>query len=130
MTFLSPAVLDPVFEELEAEFGEEILKAIVDAQRDFVKAGYYTIDEVGKEGDIRTQLALRGLGNLKEMKLGANRLRMHIDNVALHLIVVGLVQGWFEMATGIESVVEWELSEEGDLEVEVKPKTIMEMVGA
>ncbi len=41
-------------------------------------------------------------------------------------MVVGLVQGLFEMAFGIESSVDWELSPDGDLEVEVIPKGVME----
>jgi hypothetical protein len=123
MILLSPDLLDPIFEELEAEFGEEIPKAIVEAQRAFVKAGYYTIADIGDEGDVRTYLALRGMGNLKEMKLGANRMRMRIDNAALPLMVVGLAQGLFEMAFGVESNVQWEIFEEGDLELEVTPLT-------
>jgi hypothetical protein len=39
----------------------------------------------------------------------------------MHLLVVGLVQGIFEMAFDVNSYVEWELSEEGDLTVEVTP---------
>lgn len=41
----------------------------------------------------------------------------------LHLIVVGLVQGLYELAFDIESKVDWELSEAGDLKIEVTPKT-------
>jgi hypothetical protein len=119
---------DAIFTELGDEFGEIVPRAVVEAQRRFVKTGFYSIDEVGDEGDIRTQLALRGLGNLREIKMGKRGVRMRLDNAGLHLMVVGLVQGLFEMAFGIESNVDWELSPEGDLEVEVIPRGAMDNI--
>ncbi|MEW6553894.1 MAG: hypothetical protein AB1384_06380 [Actinomycetota bacterium] len=113
---------DAIFAELEERFGKIIPRAVVEAQRRFVKTGFYSIEEVGDEGDIRTQLALRGLGELREIRMGKRGVRMRLDNAGLHLMVVGLVQGLFEMAFGIESSVEWELSTDGDLEVEVIPR--------
>jgi hypothetical protein len=130
MAMLGPALLDPVFNELEEELGETIPQVVVEAQRRFIKTGFYSIDEVGDEGDIRTQLALRGLGNLKEIQMEKRGVYMRLENAALHLIVVGMVQGLFEMAFDVDSYTDWELTEEGDLELEVKPKTIMEMVDA
>ena len=117
---------DAIFAELEREFGRIIPRAVVEAQRRFVKTGFYSIDEVGDEGDIRTQLALRGLGDLREIKMGKRGVYLRLDNAGLHLMVVGLVQGLFEMAFGIESSVDWELSSDGDLELEVIPKSVTE----
>jgi hypothetical protein len=119
-----------ILREMELEWGEIIPQAVVEAQRRFVKTGFYSIEEVGDEGDIRNQLALRGLGNLREIKMGRRGVRMRLENAGLHLMVVGLVQGLFEMAFGIESNVEWELSERGDLEVVVAPQDIMRSVGS
>lgn len=95
---------------------------MVEAQRRFVKTGFYSIEEVGDEGDIRTQLALRGLGNLKEITMGREGVHVRLDNATLHLMVVGLIQGLFEMAFGIDSNVEWEFTGEGNLEVQVTPQ--------
>jgi hypothetical protein len=47
---------------------------------------------------------------------------MRLDNAILHLMVVGLVQGLYELAFDIESEVDWELSGGGHLEIEVTPK--------
>jgi hypothetical protein len=124
MALLGPANLDPIFDVLEEELGETIPRTVVEAQKRFVKSGFYSIEEVGDEGDFRTQLALRGLGDLQEIKIGAKGLHMHIDNAAVHLMIVGLAQGLFEMAFDVDSQVEWELSEEGDLEVAVVPRRI------
>lgn len=115
---------DAIFAELEREFGEEIPRAVVEAQKRFVKTGFYSIEEIGDEGDIRSQLALRGLGDLREIRMGNRGVHMHLDNAGLHLMVVGLAQGLFEMAFGIESSVDWELSPEGDLEVVVRPRGV------
>ena len=55
---------------------------------------------------------------------------MRIDNAANHLMTVGMAQGLFEMAFDVESHVEWEVSAEGDLSVEITPRTVMETVDA
>jgi hypothetical protein len=123
MAMLGPAMLDPIFEALEEELGDAIPRVVVEAQRRFVRSGFYSVEEVGSEENMRVQLALRGLGNLKELKVGRRGVRVYLENAALHLLGVGLTQGLFELAFGIESEVEWELSEEGDLEVEVTPRT-------
>jgi hypothetical protein len=95
---------------------------VVEAQRRFTRTGFYSIEQVSSEGDFRTQLALRGLGNLREIKMGPPGLFMRIDNVVGHLMTVGMVQGLFEMAFDVESSVDWALSEEGNLEVQVSPR--------
>jgi hypothetical protein len=130
MALLGPANLDPIFDVLEEELGETIPHTVVEAQRRFVKSGFYSITDVSDEGDFRTQLALRGLGDLREIEMGAKGLRMRIDNAAVHLMIVGLAQGLFEMALDVESNVEWELSQEGDLKLEVIPRIVKETVDA
>jgi hypothetical protein len=111
--------LDPIFQELESELGESISKVVVEAQRRFTKTGFYSIDELSNYDEISAQLALRGLGNLKEINANHKGLHMHLGNAVLPLIIVGLVQGFYEIANGLESNVEWQYSGEGDLEVEV-----------
>lgn len=128
MAILGPELLDVLFKALEEELGETIPEVVVEAQRRFVKTGFYSLDEISDQGDFRTQLALRGMGNLREITIGSNGIHMRIDNAAGYLLTVGMVQGIFEVAFGIDSNVVWELSEEGDLEVEVKPRAVMETV--
>jgi hypothetical protein len=123
MAIQGNALLDPVFKELEEELGDTIPRAVVEAQRRFTKGGFYTMDDITEEGDFRTQLALRGLGNLKELTMKRKGMHMRLENVALPLIVVGLAQGFFEIGFGQDSSdVDWELPEGGALEMEVKPK--------
>jgi hypothetical protein len=125
MAIIGGALMDPLFEELEAELDESIGRNVVEAQRRFAKTGFYSLEEVTEEGDIRTQFALRGLGNLKEIKMGRRGVHVQLNNSTLHLLVIGLVQGLFELAFDIDSDVEWELSREGDLTLDVTPQKVM-----
>jgi hypothetical protein len=52
-------------------------------------------------------------------------LHMHIDSAAGFLLTVGMVQGLFEMAFALESDDDGLLSSEGDLDIEVRPKSSM-----
>ena len=119
MALIGPGTMDQLFLELEAELGEEIPKVVVEAQRRFVRTGFYPIDRLSDMADFRTQLALRGLGNLREMRTSPAGFKMRIDNAAGYLMTIGMVQGLFEMTFDFDSHVEWEISEKGDLTIEV-----------
>lgn len=124
MAIQGDVLLDPVFHELEEELGDEVPRAVVEAQRRFTKSGFYTIEDITDEGDFRTQLAVRGLGNLKELSMRRKGMRLRMENVALPLIIVGLAQGFFEIGFGTPAThVEWQISEGGILEVEVTPRS-------
>jgi hypothetical protein len=120
MAIMGPQMLDPVYYELEDELGDAIPRAVVEAQRRFTKTGFYTIEDISDEWDFRTQLALRGLGNLRELKIRRRGLVMRLENAALPLMIVGMMQGIFDAAFDLDSTVAWMFSE-GDLEVEVIP---------
>lgn len=122
MALLGPELLDNLFEALESELGPSVPEVVVEAQRRFTKTGFYTIEEVSDEGDFRTQLALRGMGNLREMSMGSGGLSLRVDNAACYLLIVGMVQGLFEMAIDVGSYAEWELSPEHNLSVAVRPR--------
>ena len=124
MVLIGPEVQDPLFEELEKELGGTIPGIVVEAQRRFVKWGFFSMPEVGDHGELRNQLALRGLGDLREIKMGAHSLSMRVNCAANHLITVGMAQGYFERAFDTGSRVEWELSGDGDLLVEATPQRI------
>ncbi len=119
MVTLGPATLDAIISELEKELGDTIPRVVVEAQRRFLRSGFYGVDEARSRDDLRRALALRGLGNLVDLEWGENRLRFHIQNPCLNLVLVGLVQGIFELVTGRDGHVEWEEKEDGDLMIEV-----------
>jgi hypothetical protein len=126
MAMLGFEMLDSVFLALEDELGDTIPRVVVEAQRRFAKTGFYSIEDVRDEKELRNELALRGLGNVQELTLNPRGLRLSIHNVSGHLLTIGIVQGIFEMAFNVKSSVDWELSEEGNLDVEVTPRDTRE----
>ncbi len=112
--------LDTIFSELESELGDIIPRAVIEAQRRFVRGGFYDIEGLGTRG-MREQLAVRGLGNIRELKSNERGLSIRIENSFLHLIVIGLVQGLYEHAFNVDTALEWELSKYAVLEVKVTP---------
>ncbi len=47
---------------------------------------------------------------------------MTIMNAAIPLLLVGLMQGYFEDVTGLDSHVDWEVGEEGTLSIKISSK--------
>jgi hypothetical protein len=123
VALLGSAYLEAIFDELERELGEEIPGVVVEAQRRFTTKGIYSAGEIGAEDEFRKLLALRGLGNLREMKMDKDGLRLRLQNATLHLMMAGLIQGYFETAAGTRSNISWELKKDGTLELEITPKT-------
>jgi hypothetical protein len=122
MVVQGPGEIEPVFQELEHELGGEIHLMVVEAQRRFARSGFYSFDDIKDEDRLRKQFALYGIGNLRSLKVNRKGLSMRLDNATMHLIVTGMMQGVFEMAFNVDSKVGWELSDDGKLQVEVKPR--------
>jgi hypothetical protein len=120
---VGPVMIDAVFRELQDELGEDLPRAAVESQRRFVISGPYAAGQATAENEMRQELALRGLGELTHLKMGRRGARMTVEHSTVHLWVAGLAQGLYELAFGEESKVEWELSEDGRLEVDVTPSS-------
>lgn len=120
MALLGPELTDRLFESLETELGETIPEVIVEALRRIVKSGFSVLGIGGAE-ELRTQLALRGMGNLQEIKMSPRGIQMRVNNASGYYMTMGMAQGLFELAFDNESAVKWELSENGDLLLEVIP---------
>jgi hypothetical protein len=119
MALTGPAALDAIIEELEKELGDTIPAVVVEAQRRFIKSGFYSLEEIASEELFRMQLAIRGLGSMKDLEWPQGGLRFRLENSCLHPVIVGMALGFFEMATGKEGRSEWEQTEDGDLIVEI-----------
>lgn len=122
MALQGPNELEPVFQELEAELGDTIPAVVVESQRRLTRSGLYPEEMLGDIDKSRAQLALRGLGSLKDLEVDRQGLRMRLNNTTLHLIIVGMMQGLFELAYDTDTEVDFEFTEESDLELEIKPK--------
>lgn len=123
VAILGPDTMDTIFHELEMEFGEEVPHTIVEAQRRYTRKGIYTVKEMGEGDSFRRFLALRGLGEMEEIKLRRNSFEMRLRNSALHLILAGILQGYYEDVTGQESDIEWEIDENGTFEMKVTARS-------
>lgn len=121
MAVLGPGLMDTVFEALEWELGEEIPRLVVDAQRKYVREGFAPLDFSSDFQELRVQFAVRGLGNLRELRMGRDGANMRLDNSCMQLLLVGLLLGSFERAYGIDSTADWEVDDKDSLHVEVKP---------
>ncbi len=121
MTILGPGLMDTLFQALEWELGEEIPRLVVDAQRRYVREGFTPVDFTRGFDELREQLAVRGLGNLREFSMDGQGASMLLENSCMKLLLVGLLQGSFERAMGTNSTAEWELLEGDTLRVRVSP---------
>ena len=110
MIMLGPVELDLVFHELEGELGDTIPRLIVEAQRRFTKSSSQSLFDTNTADEFRSFLALKGVGYLKDIEVSRKGLSMRLENAALPLIIVGMMQGVFEKALKQESIVEWQLS--------------------
>ncbi len=119
MAVLGPAALDAIIHELQVELGETVNRVITEAQRRIVRTGFYGLDEITPLDLFRRQFAIRGLGNLSEIEWRENGLRIRLENSCIQPVLVGVMQGFFELATGGHATVEWSVSDDGDLVVEV-----------
>jgi len=120
MTLIGPAELEVVFDELEAELGESVSRVVIEAQRRFTRNGFFNLSEAASAEEFRTQLALRGMGNLEDISVDRNRLTMKLRNAALPLFVVGIMQGVYERALDRDSTLEWEVTRDSDLIIELR----------
>lgn len=122
MAVFGPAGLEAVLNDLETELGDAIPEAVVEAQRRYV---HEVMAGAGAWGDLesyREMMAFRGLGNITEFEAGDSGMSIRIENPCLILVTVGMVQAFFELASGREmSSREYRLSEDGDLLISVGP---------
>lgn len=121
MALFGPSGLEAIFDDLEAELGETVPNAIIEAQRRYVRESMGEEWLKGRES-FRRMCALRGLGNITSFEADERRITMTIQNYCVAHLMVGIVQGLFETATGSERTGHtWSLSGDGELTITVEP---------
>lgn len=115
MAMFGPTGLQAIFDELEAELGEDIPATIVEAQRMRTESRAGLPWEKGDRDVFRKWLAIQGLGNLVSLEPEGAGFAARIENAALPLLITGTSAGLFEARTGRKADVRWELSGDGDL---------------
>lgn len=121
MAFFGPLSLESIFDDLEVELGEVIPDMVIEAMRIYIR-DTWSNEEWWRDADtFRHMIGVRGMGNLVRFEGRRNGLELTIENSALPLMMVGIVQALVEMAYRAESSqVEWSLAEDGDLDVSVR----------
>jgi len=118
---IGPAALESVIEELQHELGDTIAETVIEAQRRFVKTDFYSLAEASYEEGLRRHLYIRGMGNLRELEWNERSLYLRLENACLHLVLVGLVKGLYELAIGRDAEVNWGLDADGSFIVRAHP---------
>lgn len=120
MAIFGPAGLEAIFGDLEAELGEAVPATIIEAERRYVRDHLDSREWLQGEESLRRLMALRGLGILSEYRVHEGSFTTTIRNACVPHLMVGIVQGLFEMANGCEkSTYRWSRAEDGDLTITV-----------
>jgi hypothetical protein len=121
MALFDPAAIDTVFEDLEAELGEEVPEAIIEAQRRYGKLSMSAENWRRSGYDFKSWNAMRGLGNMTAFKADSKRVSLTLENPSMHLAMVGMAKALYELAWGAESSThEWHRNDEGDLVINIE----------
>jgi hypothetical protein len=122
VAILGPLALEAIMDDLEAAHGKIVIEAAIEAQRRYVHTRV-TAEELGNlVYSMQGLTALRGLGNVTRFDADKERVSITIENSCMHLVVVGMAQALYELALNRDgSTREWELSEDGDLFLNISP---------
>lgn len=129
MAIFGPGVVDTVLDDLKEELGESVQEMVIEALRRHLRSA---VSEEAWRRDMVTfnrMSALRGLGNLVLFEGDRDYLTVTFENACMPLLMVGTVQGLFEMAMHKEtSTYEWDLAEDGNLTITVRGEKTMSPV--
>jgi hypothetical protein len=115
MALFGPHSVGSVLHDLEAELGDAIPEAVVEAQRRYVKSKVAGRNWRRSAATFSRWTAYRGMGNISRFEVDDRHLTVVIENSCLPLLVLGTAQAIYEVAMGKEkSSCEWELKEDGD----------------
>lgn len=124
MGLLGVMGVDTLMADLEAELGEAVPEAVIEAQRQLIKTGMKEARTLsggsGEATDYQMLLAVRGLGNLTGIEMDGSSYKLTIQSSCLHLPMVGIIQAIVEVITDSDSsTYRFERSPEGDLTIAV-----------
>lgn len=123
MAIFGPQALEAVLDDLESELGEDIPRAVVEAQKRYVKSRTEKMNWRRSGITFVKLVALRGMGNITRFEADKKHLSVRIQNACLPLVMVGMAQALYEIALGLEdSTYEWELSDDGDLNILIRAR--------
>ncbi|MEJ5185628.1 MAG: hypothetical protein WHT46_00925 [Candidatus Geothermincolales bacterium] len=122
MAIMGPE-MENIFRDLVDRHGKEFERYIVEATRAYSASAFRHL--TGDPERLRMELAIRGLGEVMEFELYRGGAYLKIGQAGLPYLVVGAAQGFFEFLRGYETTVDWEFEDDGSLEIEIKPKSLV-----
>lgn len=121
MALFTSSGVEAIFDELEAELGEDIPTAIIEAQRRYVRENFRDKEWRSGASGFEHMSTLRGLGMVAGFEVDDEHVSLTIENPCAPLLMVGIVQGLFELGTGAgKTSYTWSRSEDGDLSISVR----------
>jgi hypothetical protein len=121
MAFFSADSLRAVFDELCDELGDSIRAAIIEAVRRRLLSLMTPRWKILGPDDAQRWLAIEGMGNVVSMEQTGRGFSVFVQNPGVPLLIAGDSLAVFEYSTGQPGSVEWALTGEGDLSMEVYP---------
>jgi hypothetical protein len=116
---IDPEGIESVMRELEAELGEDIPRAVLDTYRRYAKEAIRGSGAHADPDRLAHWLAVVGMGNLVEHKVTDGAMEAVVENASPTLLVAGMLQGSFELATGTDSTCEYARGGDGTLAVKL-----------
>lgn len=118
--------LNNLFGELAVELGEEIPSMIMEIEKERVQeviTGKGKDLDSSEEGYLRYMktLQLKGMGNGVGVEIAGDSVRARVDNPYYEPLIAGFLAGFYEAATGNQSVVNWTPATHGYTEVSLEP---------
>jgi hypothetical protein len=121
MVLLGPEMVDSIFRALVGHLGDTFESAVVEAERSVTRDTFSPLN-IREDMKLREELAFKGLGNLAQFSLSPKKMYLALKNTCLHLILAGMFQGAFETTYDLDSNIEWEMTSENTLTLEVTPR--------
>ncbi|MDI7253452.1 MAG: hypothetical protein QME89_12980, partial [Actinomycetota bacterium] len=103
MALFGPHAVDAVLQDLEAELGDEVPAAAVEAQRRYVKSRVAGENWRKRGTDFMHMAALRGLGYVARFEADTEHLSVTLHNACMPYLNVGMAQALYEIAMGREN---------------------------
>lgn len=111
-----------IFTEPVKRPGEGVAGMVAEAEHNCTKSAFLSVGALLGADGFRTRSALRGLGDLVDLKMGVTGLSLGLREATLHLMAAGFAQATYELAFKRESRVDREFGGEGTLLAEVTPR--------
>jgi hypothetical protein len=113
MSVMRPDGIDSILDDLEAELGEDVPRLVINAQRIYTRSALGASEFRNNIESFRRMLAFRGLGYLSGMNVNEAGLHIEINNYSMPLMMVGIVQAFYELNMDIEETsYSWKVSDD------------------